>query len=200
MSTVMLVPVSQALLQACDYSHAQAAAIAAEIVDRSGLATDLDWSLTARTGAPRRLSWRTLLIVFVTAAIMRKQMHVSEVSKVAAALFKRGLIPTPTSYHQLWDGIDYIATALDAEYVVTAHSHPLEVNPNTGEVHDCPQGCAGGVTVSREVFAARLCTVSAFPTGNEVRSTTFALDSTDLETAAARRSWERVPDIDTSSD
>lgn len=194
----MLAPLPKTRLRICNYNHEQAVKIAGKIVDRSGLALDLDFSLTARTGAPRRASWRTLMIVFVSAAILRSTMLLSHVELTANELWARRLLPVPVSYDQLWDGLHHIATALDNGLIVTAHTHPLLADPHTGLVDDCPPGCVGGRMISRELFAARLCTAAAFPNDEQPRSTAFALDSTDLETWAARRSWAREPDVDTS--
>ena len=58
MNPAFLAPLPRGRLGICDLTPRQAATIAALVVDRSGLATDLEFSLTARTGAPRRASWR----------------------------------------------------------------------------------------------------------------------------------------------
>lgn len=200
MNPAFLAPLPRGRLGICDLTPRQAAAIAALVVDRSGLATDLEFSLTARTGAPRRASWRALMQVSVATVIMRRPMRVSQIAKTADELRRAGAIDSPISYDQLWDGLHRIEAALDRGHVVTAHNHTLIADPTTGALDDCPPDCTGGCRISREIFSARLCTTSAYPDQNAPRSTTFAVDSTDLETWAARKSWDRVPDVEDRGD
>ncbi|NTW39862.1 MAG: hypothetical protein HGA44_08215 [Cellulomonadaceae bacterium] len=178
---------------------ARATRVAEAIVDVSGLAGAFEFSLTAHTGAPRKVSWRTILVVYVTAGILGGDMLLTHVLKVATQMFSDGLVPSKVSYCQLWDSLDHFTTGLDAGHVVTAHSHDLHANRKTGEIADCPDGCRGGLPISRELFAALLLSASAFPGGMAPRTKVFALDSTDKETWAARRSWDKLPDIDVTS-
>ena len=99
---------------------------------------------------------------------------------------------------QLWDNVNKFVCALDDADggVVTAHNHRLTYDASTGEVHECPDGCLGGLPITRERFAALLLVASAFPPGTDIATTAFGLDSTDYETWAKRRSWDRLPDID----
>ncbi len=199
---LLLLPLPKHVVEACDLSLAQATKVAETIVDATGLADAFEFSLTSHTGGapPRRVSWRTLLVVYVTAGGIRGgDMLLTLVQKTAAEMLRDGLLPAKVSYCQLWDNLDHFTTALDAGYVVSAHTHELEVNKTTGEVTDCPNGCTGGRPITRELFSALLLQASAFPAGMTVNTTVFALDSTDKETWAARKSWAKVPDIDQSS-
>jgi hypothetical protein len=180
----------------CTYGLADAVRIAEQIVDRSLTAQLLESSLTSRTGAPRRLSWRTALVIFCTTGILGGRMPVTRVHGVALDMFKKGLIPESVSYCQVWDAFDKFTKALDGGWIVTPHTHTLVVSKRTGELADCPDGCTGGRTVTREVFSTMLLVASAFPPRMEYNTRVFALDSTDKEAWAARRSWARVPDID----
>ena len=196
---LLLVPLPKHVVEACDLSLAQATRVAEAIVDASGLADAFEFSLTAHTGAPRQVSWRTLLVVYVTAGIRGGDMLLTLVQKVAAEILRDGLMPAKVSYCQLWDNLDHFTTGMDAGHVVSAHNHQLQVNKTTGEVTDCPKGCTGGRPISRELFSALLLRASAFPVGMTLKTTVFALDSTDKETWAARKSWAKLPDIDQSS-
>jgi hypothetical protein len=196
---VLLAPLPKHVVEACDLSLAQATKVAETIVDASGLANAFEFSLTARTGAPRQVSWRTVLVVFLTAGIRGGDMHLTLVQKTASEMLRDGLLPRKVSYCQLWDNLDHFTTAMDTGTVVTAHNHEFDVNRATGEVAECPSGCNGGRAITRELFAALLLQASAFPAGMHATTTVFALDSTDKEAWAARRSWDRLPDIDRSS-
>lgn len=196
---LLLVPLPKYVVEACDLSLAQATKVAETIVDATGLADAFEFSLTSHTGAPRQVSWRTVLVVYVTAGIRGGDMLLTLVQKTAAEMLRDGLLPAKVSYCQLWDNLDHFTTALDAGYVVSAHTHELEVNKTTGDVTDCPKGCTGGRPITRELFSALLLQASAFPAGMTMSTTVFALDSTDKETWAARKSWAKLPDIDQSS-
>lgn len=199
MPEVVFAPLTRIQTAACDHSLTQATRIAESIVDGTGLAEALEYSLTSTVGAPRRVSWRTVLVVYITAGIRGGDMHISLVHRVANEMLRDGLIPSRVSYSQLWDNLDHLTTALDAGRVVTAHCHPLEVVRSTGELLDCPVACTGGRAITREVFASLLLNASAFPDGSACDTGVFAIDSTDKEAWAARRSWDRKPDVDTSS-
>ncbi|GAA3817006.1 hypothetical protein [Cellulomonas soli] len=196
---LLLAPLPKHVVEACDLSLAQATKVAEAIVDATGLADAFEFSLNARTGAPRRVSWRTLLTVFVTAGIRGGDMLLTLVQKTAAEMLRDGLLPAKVSYCQLWDNLDHFSTAMDADHVVSAHNHDLVASTKTGEVEDCPTGCTGGRPITRELFAALLLHASSFPGGMTINTTVFALDSTDKETWAARQSWDKLPDIDQSA-
>jgi hypothetical protein len=181
------------------YNLRQAAAVAEAIVDLSGTGEILQSALTWTTGARRELSWRTALHIFCTAGILGGEMHVTRVSGVAQGMVDEGLLTASVSYCQLWDALDIFTKALESGSITTPHDHRVKVNTRTGEVADCPRGCRGGRTVTREVFSALLLLASAFPPGTSCMTLAFALDSTDLETWARRQSWDRRPDIDETS-
>lgn len=180
----------------CKHTHRQAVAIAEAVVDRSGLAEILEWSLTSHTGAPRKVSWRTVLVVYAVAGILAEDMLITRIADVATDLHREGLLDAPVSYWQVWEGLTKMAAALSAGAVTTAHTHPLVVDRRTGEVADCPPGCTGGATITLTGFATALLSTSGLHPRST--STTMAIDSTDLETWAARRSWDRLPDISTT--
>ncbi|WP_447587265.1 hypothetical protein [Cellulomonas persica] len=195
---MMLAPLPKHVVNACDYDLGQAVKIAEAIIDRTGLADALEWSLTSAVGRPRKATWRMILVVFATAGILGTDMLITKVARVATSMAANGHLPSSVSYDQLTDGLDRFTAELESGRIVTAHTHPLVVDRRTGVVHPCPEGCEGGRPISRERFAALLLLASGYPPGTAPNTTVFAIDSTDFETWAARKSWHRLPDIDTS--
>lgn len=169
--------------------------IAREIARRSGMADALRESLDSPTGRPMDVPWADLLTVFITHGIVGQEMHLTLVLETAGELVRERLLTGTRSGRVTYDHIAHnlarIERGLREGSVSTAHGHRW-LDRRTGELLPCPDGCTGGRTVGPDEFAAALLTASA---AGVPETTSFALDSTDYETSAARRSWRRQPDV-----
>ncbi len=159
----MLAPLPKHVVNACDYDlGGQAVKIAEAIIDRTGLADALEWSLTSAVGRPRKATWRMILVVFATAGILGTDMLITKVARVATSMAANGhLPPSSVSYDQLTDGLDRFTAELESGRIVTAHTHPLVVDRRTGVVHPpAPRGMRGRSTdlarAVRRTAAARV--------------------------------------------
>lgn len=144
-------------------------------IDRTGLAPILERDLTAKTGRPRLMPFRALLTV-----LMIKAMADGEVVMTGAAQILRGL--NPSQRHDL--GI----TGLDLEYAniesgiadITAGLAP-RVNIHTGEVLSDPR-----LRIDTQRILDLL--VNGSVPDCLTPTTEYAIDATDYETSARRRS------------
>lgn len=178
-------------------TNRQAARVAERIVVRSDLAAVLGSSLDARHGAPMQVSWRALLVIFAVHAIQKDNMHLVKVEETAQELLDEGLLPgvrrKRVTYDQIRHNLRRIARALEEGTVLVPHDPSVCTMPR-GELHDGPSECNGGGLLTPEQFSARLLQASV-PSEHLTASTSFAIDSTDYETPAVRRSWKKLPDV-----
>uniref|UniRef100_UPI0028AD1180 hypothetical protein n=1 Tax=Miniimonas arenae TaxID=676201 RepID=UPI0028AD1180 len=169
--------------------------IAREVARRSGIADALRESLDSHTGRPMDLAWVDLLAIFITHGIVATDMHLTRVEETAGELIKERLLPGARSGRVTYDHIAHnlgrIERGLRDGIVMTSHGHKW-LDRKTGELLPCPTTCTGGQAVGPDEFAAALLAASA---AGVPQTTTFALDSTDYETPAARRSWRKKPDV-----
>lgn len=169
--------------------------IAEEIARRSGIADALRDSLDSHTGRPMEVPWIELLSIFMTHAILAQDLHLTKVEETANELVRARLLTGTRSGRVTYDHIAYNLSRVEAGLregrVRTAHRHPRADRRSRGLV-PCPQGCSGGEPIGPDEFAAALLTASAAGVPD---TKSFALDSTDYETSAARRSWQKRPDV-----
>ena len=169
--------------------------IAMQIARRSGVADALRESIDSPTGRPMDVSWTDLLAVFITHGIVGTDMHLTRVEETAQQLVQTKLLVGTRSgrvtYDHVAHGLSRIDKSLRDGIVQTAHGHTW-LDRKTGELLPCPPGCTGGQALGPDEFAAALLKASA---AGVPHTTSFALDSTDYETAAARRSWRKRPDV-----
>ena len=174
--------------------------IATEIARRSGIADALRESVDSHTGRPMDLAWVDLLAVFITHGIVGTDMHLTRVEETARELVQARLLVGTRSGRVTYDHIAHNLGRIDRSLrdggVLTAHNHRW-LDRKTGELLPCPAGCPGGQALGPDEFAAALLKASA---AGVPHTTTFALDSTDYETSAARRSWRKQPDVVDSAD
>lgn len=166
------------------------------LVDRSGLLPAVEAQLHAGTGAPREFTARALLVTLATHALRLEEMHLTRVLETlgdlpATARRELGLRDEAT-YRMVWYAFTRLVDALETGTLATPHDHP-RANRATGEVLPCRAGCPYE-PISTSAFIGRLLDASlpeALPlTG------VLAVDSTDYETWARRRSWNPKPDVD----
>lgn len=181
-----------------DIGMRRAAKIAAQILARSGIQESIEKSLIKKTGRPQEYSWRVFLLIFIVHAITRpSDMHLTHICATGTELSKRGLLPgAPHGRHPSYDQVSYalrsLASALADGALHSPHNHQW-LHRKTGELHDCPPSCPSQ-SIDPALFAALLLGASVPDT--VVRTGTIALDSTDYETHAARKSWGRAPDVE----
>ncbi|PVU82933.1 hypothetical protein DDP54_07850 [Cellulomonas sp. WB94] len=176
-------------------SLSRAYKIAREIARRSGVADALRESIDSHTGRPMDLAWIDLLAIFITHGILGQDMHLTKVEETARDLVNARLLTGTRSGRVTYDHIAHnlrrIEESLRHGYITSVHSHK-RFDRKTGELHECPATCTGERPIGPDQFATALLMASA---AGLPRTTTFALDSTDYETTAARRSWRKKPDV-----
>lgn len=176
----------------------QAVRIAEEIVIRSGVAEILGSSLDTRHGSPMQVWWRALLVIFTVHGIQKRNMILVEIEETGQELFDEGLLPGVrrkggVTYDQIRHNLRRIAKGLEDGTVLVPHNSRL-CTMLRGELHDGPSECGGGGLLTPSLFSARLLRASV--PDDVIRTTSFAIDSTDYETSAARRSWKKLPDVE----
>ena len=194
-------PLQRYQVKPAKISNRQAVRIAESIVIRSDLSTVIGSSLDKKHGAPMQVSWRTLLVIFTVHGIKKSNMILLDVEETGRELLAEGLLPgvrrKGVTYDQIRDNLRRIAKAIENGDVLIPHDPRLCQMPR-GELHDGPSGCGGGGLLTAELFAARLLRASV---PDEVaRTTSFAIDSTDYETSAVRRSWRKLPDVEVADE
>lgn len=97
------------------------------------------------------------------------------------------------SYDRFWNAFTCLTKTLEAGDFVIPHNHMIKNNEITGEPDQCPAGCVFDV-LDIDQFVNRLITAS-WP-ADFALTESAAIDSTDVETWARRRSWAREPDVD----
>lgn len=176
-------------------SQARAARVAEAVFRRSGLEQALQYSLGSSTGRPPEVSWRTLLVICIVHGILKDGLLLTDIEQTGHELYEAGLLPAVrkggVSYDQIRKHLRRLTIAL-ADESVRDHNH-FWLDRRTGELRDCPAGCPGGTVIDLRTFSALLLRASVPP--GAAQTTSFAIDSTDIETWAARRSWRRRPDV-----
>lgn len=194
-------PLQRYQVKPAKISNRQSVRIAEEIVVRSGLAEILGSNLDSRHGAPMQVSWRTLLVIFTVHGIKKSNMILLDIEETGSELFVEGLLPgvrrKGVSYDQIRDNLRRIAKAIENGDVLVPHNTRL-CQMLRGELHDAPSDCGGGGLLTPELFSARLLRASV--PEDVARTTSFAVDSTDYETCAVRRSWKKLPDVEVSDE
>ncbi|MFF2375034.1 transposase [Streptomyces xiamenensis] len=179
------------------FTLAQAYRRATVMVERSGLLPAVHACLHAATGAPRAFTARALLVALATHAIRQGDIHLTKVLATLAELppsarHQLGLARDADTYRMLWHAFTRLVQAIEDGTLATPHNH-LDVDTRTGEIPPCAADCPHQV-ISLSVFTGRLL-ASSLPDSLGLTGAA-AIDSTDYETWARRRSWARTPDID----
>lgn len=160
---------------------------AAAVIDRCSLGPVLQAQMTASTGRPRAQTWRTHLCLWLLTVIRCPgQQHLSQTARIARALTTkqrqmigvRGEVP----YSQIESAMEDLARAFDPT-----------VDSATGEIHDAR------LSFTPDEFNTAIARAAIPACIRE--PTEFALDSTDIETSARRRSWSKDgrPDLPAGS-
>lgn len=178
------------------FSIEQAHRRALVLADRSGLLAAVEAQLHASTGAPREFTARTLLVTLATHALRLEEMHLTKVLETLDELSvsaRRDLgLTGEATYRMLWYAFTRLVTALEANTLAIPHNHP-QADRTTGEILPCRDDCPYE-PISTSAFIGRLLDASLPET--LPLSGTLAIDSTDYETWARRRSWNPKPDVD----
>ncbi|NEA59271.1 hypothetical protein G3I60_35205 [Streptomyces sp. SID13666] len=166
------------------------------LVDRCGLLPAVRDALHCEVGAPREFTARALLVGLAVHALRLEDMHLTKVLDTLTELpghAQKALgLSGEATYRMVWHAFTRLIDALQAGTLATAHNHPW-VNRTTGELSPCPKACPYEA-ITTTVFIARLLDASlpeTMPLTGAV-----AVDSTDYETWARRRSWSGHPDVD----
>ncbi len=182
-------------------SESQLLRRAQHLIDASGLLPAAEAILHAPTGTPRLFPARALLTGLALHALRQEEMHLTKVTATLSqlspsaqqALGLADLGDEGVSYRMVWHAYDRLVTALETGTLTVPHNHPGPfADYRTGELlcpRDCPQA-----TITPDAFQQRLLAAS-IPAGVTL-SSSVAIDSTDYETWARRRSWSTTPDVD----
>jgi hypothetical protein len=194
---VNAVPIPLHLVRPPPLGSGQAFRRAVSIVERSGIVSAAESALHCRTGRPRDLSVRALLIGLAWHGVASgTNMHLTGVAALmarATAGQARELgLRRRVTYRQVETGFRQLSAAC-SDGLQLPHTHPV-ADVFTGEVLSCPGSSGGclGLTLTLDDVADRLLAASV----PRVISTTgsVALDSTDYETWARRLSWAKTAD------
>ncbi|MET8682349.1 transposase [Streptomyces sp. NPDC004647] len=96
------------------------------------------------------------------------------------------------TYRMVWYAYTLLIRALEAGTLAVPHNHPW-VDRSTGELLPCPRDCPHQPIPPAEFFGRLL---DASVPDSVPLTEALAIDSTDYETWARRRSWARKPDVD----
>lgn len=179
------------------FTLAQAYRRAKLLVERSGLLPAVEAHLHAATGAPREFTARALLVGLATHGLRQGEMHLTKILHTlgelpSSARRELGLPHDVDTYRMLWHAFTRLVDALQDGTLAIPHNHP-EADTVAGEVLPCPNDCPHQ-PISLSTFTGRLLHAS-LPESLELTGA-VAIDSTDYETWARRRSWARTPDVD----
>lgn len=154
---------------------------ALRVVDRSGVAQTISTDLTASTGRPRVLPLRALLVVLIIAAMDRQQVLMTEAARVL-----RGLTPAQRDQLHLHPTRAYGYSHIESGVAdITLGAEP-KVDLATGEVIRVERLSLSLTEIANSLVAASI-PAAVEPTGS------IAIDATDHETWAARRSRSTIP-------
>ena len=149
------------------------------VVDQSELLPIVEHTLHATTGRPREFTARALMVCLLMHAFNGDSMVLTEAVETASHLTpsqRRELGLNDVTYPMLWEAFRNVAKAF------ANGGLPI---PGTGEA------------LTAQVFADRLIAASLPPTFIPP-SSSYAIDGTDYETPARRRSWANKKSISTA--
>lgn len=156
---------------------------ALRVIDRSGVAATISTDLTAPTGRPRVLPFRALLVVLLITAMDRRQLLMTEAAQVL-----RGLTPEQRAQLTLSPNRAYGYSHIESGVTDIALGGQPDIDLTTGEVFRDAR-----LTLSLSEISNLLITASI---PNTVAHTgSIAIDATDHETWAARRSRASIPSV-----